>query len=100
MIHMLQHILAKSQKCRMKALFLPKITQKFNAILFCFQALQHLLEDLCIIIIDFHLVCQRETDVQVQLLGGVLTIRVCADGSVLMTGPAKTVYEGKAILPE
>ena len=45
-------------------------------------------------------ICQRETDVQVQLLGGVLTIRVCADGSVLMTGPAKTVYEGKAILPE
>ena len=45
-------------------------------------------------------ICQRETDVQVQLLGGLLTIRVCADGSVLMTGPAKTVYEGKAILPE
>ena len=45
-------------------------------------------------------ICQRETDVQVQLLGGVLTVRICADGSVLMTGPAKTVYEGKAILPE
>ena len=45
-------------------------------------------------------ICQRETDVQVQLLGGGLTVRVCADGSVLMTGPAKTVYEGKAILPE
>ena len=45
-------------------------------------------------------ICQRETDVQVQLLGGVLTIRIGTDGSVLMTGPAQTVYEGRAILPD
>lgn len=40
--------------------------------------------------------CRRNTDVQVDLLGGTLTIRVCEDGSLLMTGPAKTVYTGIA----
>lgn len=45
-------------------------------------------------------ICARETDVQVQLLGGVLTIRIQADGSVLMTGPAQTVYEGRTFIQE
>ena len=37
-----------------------------------------------------------ETDVAVALVGGTLTIRVGADGSLRMTGPARTVYEGVA----
>jgi diaminopimelate epimerase len=41
-------------------------------------------------------ICARETDVQVQLLGGTLTIRVTRAGELLMTGPAVTVYEGTA----
>ena len=41
-------------------------------------------------------VCPRETDVAVALVGGTLTIRVGADGSLRMTGPARTVYEGVA----
>ena len=45
-------------------------------------------------------ICPKDTDIQVQLLGGVLTVRIAADGSVLMTGPAETVYEARAILPD
>jgi diaminopimelate epimerase len=32
----------------------------------------------------------------VKLLGGTLTIRIGADCSMRMTGPAQTVYEGTA----
>lgn len=39
-------------------------------------------------------ICQPNTDVQVQLLGGVLTIRVMVDKTILMTGPAQIVFEG------
>lgn len=39
-------------------------------------------------------VCQRETDVSVKLLGGTLVIRIREDNSILMTGPAVTVFEG------
>lgn len=41
-------------------------------------------------------ICPADTDVDVQLLGGVLTIRVCSDKTIWMTGPAKVVYEGTA----
>ncbi len=41
-------------------------------------------------------VCPREADIAVELLGGTLVIRVGADGSLRMTGPAKTVYEAAA----
>ena len=40
--------------------------------------------------------CRPEQDVQVELLGGRLTIRVQRDWRVLMTGPAFTVFTGKA----
>lgn len=39
-------------------------------------------------------ICCRETDVSVKLLGGTLVIRISEDNSILMTGPAVTVYEG------
>ena len=39
--------------------------------------------------------CQAGEPIRVQLDGGTLEIRVAADGSVTMTGPAKTVYEGE-----
>ena len=39
-------------------------------------------------------ICQPDTDVQVELLGGTLTIRVMPDHTVWMTGPAKIVFEG------
>ena len=41
-------------------------------------------------------VCPRDADVTVKLLGGELVIRVCSDGSLLMVGPAVTVFEGTA----
>ena len=41
-------------------------------------------------------VCPRGQDVEVELLGGTLTIRIGADGAIRMTGPAKTVYEATA----
>lgn len=39
-------------------------------------------------------ICQRDTDIQVELLGGTLTVRVMPDHTVWMTGPAKIVFEG------
>ncbi len=39
-------------------------------------------------------ICQRETDVAVECVGGVLSIRIAATGEIYMTGPAETVYEG------
>ncbi len=41
-------------------------------------------------------ICARDTDVAVELLGGVLVIRVDGEGNLYMTGPAVTVYEGVA----
>ena len=38
-------------------------------------------------------VCEKGSNVQVQLRGGTLTIRVTDEG-ILMTGPAETAYEG------
>ncbi len=43
-------------------------------------------------------ICKPDTDVQVQLLGGTLTIRVMKDKTIWMTGPAETVFEGIAEL--
>lgn len=40
--------------------------------------------------------CRPGEDVQVELLGGTLTIRVGSDWRVLMTGPARTAFTGKA----
>ena len=37
--------------------------------------------------------CSRETDISVRLDGGTLTVRLCGDDSLLMTGPAATVCE-------
>jgi len=39
--------------------------------------------------------CRAGEDVSLRLDGGKLTINVSADGSVTMTGPAETVYEGE-----
>lgn len=39
--------------------------------------------------------CRQGEPIAVHLDGGTLTITVGADGSVTMTGPAETVYEGK-----
>ncbi|MGN0652256.1 MAG: diaminopimelate epimerase, partial [Gemmiger sp.] len=41
-------------------------------------------------------VCSWDTPVDVALLGGVLSITVCRDGTVLMTGPAETAFTGTA----
>ena len=38
-------------------------------------------------------VCEKGSNVQVQLRGGTLTIRVTDEG-ILMSGPAETAYEG------
>ena len=38
-------------------------------------------------------VCEKGSNVQVQLRGGSLTIRVTDEG-ILMSGPAETAYEG------
>ena len=40
-------------------------------------------------------ICAPEEPIHVHLDGGILEIRVAKDGSVSMTGPAKTVYEGE-----
>ena len=40
--------------------------------------------------------CRPDEDVQVELLGGTLTIRVGSDWRVLMTGPARTAFTGTA----
>ena len=40
--------------------------------------------------------CRPGEDVQVELLGGTLTIRVGSDWQVLMTGPARTAFTGTA----
>ncbi len=45
-------------------------------------------------------ICAADTDVQVQLLGGELTIRVLPDHTIYMTGPAQVVYEGTAEVTE
>ncbi len=42
--------------------------------------------------------CPKEEPITVQLDGGALQITVQANGEVLMTGPATTVYEGEAAL--
>ncbi len=42
--------------------------------------------------------CRTDTDIKVRLDGGTLHIRVGTDGSVKMTGPAETVYEGEAYI--
>ena len=39
--------------------------------------------------------CEAGSPIRVELDGGTLQIRVAPDGSVTMTGPAKTVYEGE-----
>ncbi len=36
----------------------------------------------------------RDTDVDIEVLGGHITVRYASDGHVYMTGPATTVYEG------
>ena len=41
--------------------------------------------------------CRQGEPIAVQLDGGTLYIRVDADGSVTMTGPAETVYEGETV---
>ncbi len=43
-------------------------------------------------------ICPHGKDVSVELLGGTLHICIGADGAILMTGPAKTVYEADAVL--
>lgn len=40
-------------------------------------------------------ICQRETDVVVDCLGGALAIRIATNGEIYMTGPAKTIFEGE-----
>lgn len=40
-------------------------------------------------------VCRYDTPVEVELLGGTLTITVRENGAVLMTGPARTAYTGQ-----
>ena len=40
--------------------------------------------------------CRPDEDVQVELLGGTLTIRVGSDWRVRMTGPARTAFTGTA----
>lgn len=39
--------------------------------------------------------CKRNTDVEVKLLGGTLTVRYTNDGTVYLTGDAVEVFEGK-----
>ena len=41
-------------------------------------------------------VCPKAADIQIELLGGTLTIRVMEDRTVWLTGPAKEVYAGTA----
>lgn len=43
--------------------------------------------------------CARDTDVRIDLRGGTLTIRYTQDGTVYMTGPAVTVFEGDINIP-
>ena len=39
-------------------------------------------------------ICDFNTDIKIDLLGGTLKIRVLDDYTIIMTGPAKMVYEG------
>ena len=39
--------------------------------------------------------CTTESPISVQLDGGVLQIRIAPDGTALMRGPAKFVFEGE-----
>lgn len=39
-------------------------------------------------------ICPRETPIDVRLPGGTLTVRVLQDDTVLLTGPAETVFDG------
>ena len=41
--------------------------------------------------------CEFDQDISVRLDGGVLTIQVASDYSVIMTGPAEFVYEGEIV---
>ncbi len=43
-------------------------------------------------------VCQAEQPIEVCLDGGSLWVTAGKDGTILMTGPARTVYEGEAAL--
>lgn len=40
-------------------------------------------------------ICARETPITVQLPGGALTVCAANDDTITLTGPAKTVYEGR-----
>lgn len=42
--------------------------------------------------------CRREEPIAVHLDGGTLTIAIDPDGTVTMTGPAETIYEGETAL--
>lgn len=42
--------------------------------------------------------CRREEPITVHLDGGTLTIAIAPDGTVTMTGPAETIYEGETAL--
>ena len=42
--------------------------------------------------------CQPDTDIRIDLVGGTLTIRVDRDWRVFMTGPTETVCEGEAYI--
>ena len=44
--------------------------------------------------------CPRGEEISVRLLGGVLSICYLEDGGVRMTGPATTVFDGAAELPD
>ena len=39
--------------------------------------------------------CSREQEIEVRLPGGVLSVRILADDTVLLTGPAQTVFAGE-----
>ena len=43
-------------------------------------------------------ICSADKEILVELLGGELSILVRSDGSIRMTGPAETVYEGEVAL--
>ena len=44
--------------------------------------------------------CPRQTPVAVHLLGGTLTITVCEDDAVKMTGPAVEAFTGEVEVQE
>lgn len=42
--------------------------------------------------------CQKNEEITVRLLGGVLKIKWCDDGTVFMTGPAEFVFDGTLLM--